>query len=81
MQLNMYDFHKTRQENHENAFKNVMFKRGFKYLSAHSGTCSKTSSARIIRKIKKMPRSLFPATKAPSKSPKKTPEIKRQARA
>jgi hypothetical protein len=29
-QLNMYDFHKTRQENHENAFKNLMFKRGYK---------------------------------------------------
>jgi hypothetical protein len=28
----MYDFHKTRQENHENAFKNVMFKRGNRNL-------------------------------------------------
>lgn len=27
----MYDFHKTRQENHENAFKNLMFKKGYKY--------------------------------------------------
>jgi hypothetical protein len=31
IQLNMYDFHKTRQENHENAFKNLMFKKGCKY--------------------------------------------------
>ena len=30
-QLNMYDFHKTRLENHENAFKNLMFKKGYKY--------------------------------------------------
>jgi hypothetical protein len=77
----MYDFHKTRQENHENAFKNVMFKRGFKYLSPHSGTCSRTSSARIIRKIKKMRRRLFQVRKASLISPKKTPEIKRQAKA
>lgn len=28
----MYDFHKTRQENQENAFKNSMFKKGFKYV-------------------------------------------------
>jgi len=28
----MYDFHKTRQENQENAFKNSMFKRGQKQL-------------------------------------------------
>ena len=28
----MYDFHKTRQENQENAFKNSMFKRGQKNL-------------------------------------------------
>lgn len=32
MKLNMYDFHKTRQENQENAFKNLMFKRGSKHL-------------------------------------------------
>ena len=28
----MYDFHKTRQENQENAFKNIMFKRGNKHM-------------------------------------------------
>lgn len=28
----MYDFHKTRQENQENAFKNSLFKRGQKHL-------------------------------------------------
>lgn len=28
----MYDFHKTRQENQENAFKNFLFKKGQKYL-------------------------------------------------
>jgi adenine-specific DNA methylase len=73
----MYDFHKTRQENHENAFKNIMFKRGFKYPSHHSGTCSRTYNARIIRKIKKIRRNLFQVKKAPSRSLKKTPEIKK----
>lgn len=28
----MYDFHKSRQENHENIFKHALFKRGHKYF-------------------------------------------------
>jgi hypothetical protein len=71
----MYDFHKTRQENHENAFKNVMFKRGSKYFSPHAGTFSRTSSARIIRKIKKTPRKLLPAKKMSLISLRKSPKI------
>lgn len=29
-QLNMYDFHKTRQESSENEFKHKLFRRGYK---------------------------------------------------
>jgi hypothetical protein len=39
-QLNMYDFHKIRNELNRSIFEHRQFRRGAKYLSPHPGTSS-----------------------------------------